>query len=136
MRKDLTVYVSTNEQDEEVKINRLTTDPGFFLMTLGQTRLVINGAELIEALQAIDHYSMLFDEEQRRREQRAAAPAKAMTITQPAPRKRTTKHTEDEDALVLEAQIRSGPTASELALEKQMKLMQGETIVLVEKKGE
>lgn len=134
MRKDLTVFVATNEEGEEVKINRLTTEPGFFLLTLGQNRMVIDGGELIEAIQAIEHYSILFDEEQRRREQRAASPPKAIVVTPAKVRGRGKVNKEDEDALVLEAQIRTGPTASELALEKQTKHMQGETIVLVEKK--
>jgi len=135
MRKELTVFISTNEEGEEIKINRVTSDPGFFLMTLGQNRMVINGQELIEALQSIDHYGVLFDQEQKMRELRAASPPpKSVEIT---PVKKVGKaaklHPEDEGALVLEAQIRTGPTASELALEAQTKHMQGGSLVFREK---
>ena len=74
LKKELVIYTETNEEGEFVKINRLDTDPGFFLLTLGQNRMVVNGGELIEALQTIDHYGTLFDQELKMKQQRAAAP--------------------------------------------------------------
>lgn len=142
MRKELTVFIQTNEEGEEIKVSRVTTEPGFMLLTLGQNRMVVNVEELIEAIQSIGHYSVLFDEEQRRREQRdassknnpcaviAAAPENFNPIVK---RAKTSKNKEDEGALILPAELRQGPTASELALEQQTKHMKGETLVVVEK---
>lgn len=136
IKKDLVCYIETNEKDEFVKINRLETEPGFFLLTLGANRMVVNGSELMEAINAIDFYSTMFDEELKRRTQAAAAPPKAMTITPVTTTKKTTRKVakEDEGAIILEPTLRLGPTESELALERQTKHMQGDTIVLTEKK--
>lgn len=138
MRKELTVYISTNEENEEVKVMRVKDDPQFYLLTLGQNRMVVNVAELMDAIGAIDHYSALFDQEQAMREARAAAPPSrtvSLDVKPIKPSKKPTKvNAEDEGALILEAQIRQGPTASELALEKMTQHMQGETIIVTEKK--
>lgn len=135
LKKELVIFTETNEKDEYIKVNRLDTDPGFFLLTLGQNRMVINGAELIEALQTIDHYGTLFDQELKMKQQRAASPPKAMVV---APTITTGKRKkvapEDEGALILDPVLRTGPTESELALERQTKHMQGETLVVTEKK--
>lgn len=134
IKKELIAHIETNESGEFVKVNALETDPGYFLLTLGSNRIVINGGELIEALNSIDYYATMFKQEQVMREQRAAAPPKAMTIT-PTPVKRGKKaNSEDEGAIVLEPTLRLGPTASELALEKQTQHMKGETLVITEKK--
>lgn len=133
IKKELIIFTETNEKDEFVKVNRLDTDPGYFLLTLGGNRIVINGGELIEALQTIDHFGTLFDQELKMKQQRAAAPPKAMTITQPVKRGKKVA-AEDEGALILDPVLRLGPTESELALERQTKHMQGETLVITEKK--
>lgn len=134
LKKELVIFTETNEKDEFIKINRLDTEPGFFLLTLGGNRIVINGAELIEALQTIDHYGTLFDQELKMKQQRLAAPPKAVVLA-PIPAKKGKKvAAEDEGALILDPVLRLGPTDSELALERQTKHMQGETLVLTEKK--
>lgn len=131
LKKELVIYTETDESGEYVKVNRLETEPGFFLLTLGQNRMVINGAELIEALQTIDHYGTLFDQELKMKQQRAATPPKAVVIT--APTKKGKKNTEEEGTIILDPVMRLGPTESELALERQTKHMQGETLVIKEK---
>lgn len=133
MKKELIIYTESNEEGEFIKVNRLDTDPGFFLLSLGNNRMVINGDELVEALQTIDHYGTLFDQELKMKQQRSAAPPKAMSIN-PIPAKRSKKtNPEDEGALVLEPILRLGPTESELALERQTKHMQGGSLVFKEK---
>lgn len=137
LKKELVIFTESNEEGEFIKVNRLDTDPGFFLLTLGQNRMVINGAELIEALQTIDHYGTLFDQELKMKQQRAAAPAKAVVLA-PVAAPRRGKYSkvapEDEGALVLDPVMRLGPTESELALERQTQHMKGETLVITEKK--
>lgn len=113
MRKELTVYISTNEDGEEVRISRVNdgTDQ-FMLLTAGVNRLVLNIEELLEAVGAIGHYSTLFDQEHKMRELRKNS--------SPAAQIPARVSIEGEKELIVDAQIRSGPTASELALEKQM----------------
>jgi len=115
--------------------------------------MVVNVAELMEAVGAIEHYSTLFDQEQKMKEnrkntQRIVVSPEAFDeieeeLKNPSPPtqhllKAAARHKakfakEDEGALILEAQTRTGPTASELALEKQMGMMQGESLVFKEK---
>ena len=148
MRKELVVYVSTNEEGEEVKVQRVADNDEFVLLTAGVNRLVLNVNELMEAVGAIGHYSTLFDQEKRIREARAnsakivvsenafnqieEALSKPSTANEKL-KKALKKNKEDEDEIVFDAPTRTGPTASELALEKEMKLMRGETIELREK---
>lgn len=135
LKKELVIFTETDETGEFIKVNRLDANPGFFLLTLGQNRMVINGAELIEALQTIDHYGTLFDQELQMKRNRAAAPPKAIVVEAPVATKRGKKiAVEDEDAFILDPIMRLGPTDSELALEKQTKHMQGESLVLAAKK--
>lgn len=146
MRKEIVIWCSTNEQDEEIKVQIVTADPEFLMLTLGPNRMVIKLDELLEAVGAIGHYSTLFTQEQKMREARDASRAASVltltptdfdkvktTIANPAQvntkLKKALKNKEDEGTLVLEAPTRTGPTASELALEKQMKLMQGDSLV-------
>jgi hypothetical protein len=136
IKKELVVHIESNEEGEFIKVNALATDPGYFLLSLGVNRIVINGAELVEALNSIDYYATLFNQESIAREQRIKAPPKAMSIA-PAPVRATKKSKvakEDEGAIVLDPIMRLGPTASELALEKQTQHMKGDTIVITEKK--
>lgn len=148
MRKELVVYVNTNEEGEEVKVQRVADNDEFILLTAGVNRLVLNVAELMEAVGAIGHYSVLFDQEKRIREARANAGKIVVSektfneieeaINNPKPvnaklKKAMAKNKEDEDEIVFDAPVRSGPTASELALEKEMRLMKGDTLEITEK---
>jgi hypothetical protein len=129
MKKELVCFISTSEEGEECKVQRVAADPQFYLLTLGQTRMVLNISELLDAVGAIGHYSTLFDQEEMIRDARAKAPIHVVTPIR-------SKVKEEEEGLVLEAQMRTGPTASELALEAQTKHMHGDEIVVVEKKDE
>ena len=133
LKKELVVHIQTLEEGEFIKVNAIDVEPGYFLLSLGQTRLVVNGAELIEAMSSIDYYGTLFKQESLAREQRKAAPA--IQVVAAPPTKRSKKvAAEDEGALILDPVLRLGPTASELALEKQTRHMQGESLVITEKK--
>lgn len=136
IKKELVVHIESNEEGEFIKVNALATDPGYFLLTLGVNRIVINGQELMEALSSIDYYATLFKQESIARENRLKAPPKAMSIA-PVPIKTTKKSkitNEDEGAIILDPVMRLGPTASELALERQTQHMKGETLVITDKK--
>lgn len=135
MRKELLVYISTNEEGEECKVQRVAADPNFFLFTLGQQRMVLDINELMEAVSSIDRYSTLFDQEQMIKDARAKAPPpRVVEIPTKLNLAGKKGNPEDEGSLIIEAQMRSGPTASELALEAQTKHMQGETLVVTDKK--
>lgn len=132
IKKELICHVSTLEEGEFIKINAIEGEPGYFLLTLGQMRMVINGPELMEAMSSIDYYGTLFKQETIAKENRAKAPPK---VVAPVTTKRRSKNSEDEEGtIVLDPVMRTGPTASELALERQTKHMKGETLVLTEKK--
>ena len=136
MRKELTVYIGTNEPDEEIKVMRVKDDPTFYILTIGGMRIVVNMAELFDAAGAIGHYATLFDQEERMRAMRdKTPPPRVVEVEAPGPnaRKKTNVYLEDEDTLVLETQVRTGPTASELALEQQTQHMLGDSLVLKEK---
>jgi hypothetical protein len=133
MRKELVVYVNTNEEGEEVKVQRVANDDTFILLTAGNNRLVLNVAELMEAIGAIGHYSVLFDQEKTIREARASKaklnkPLDNLSVNVSS--QVSSKNLDDE--ILFDIPVRNGPTASELALEKEMRLMKGETIVLRE----
>jgi hypothetical protein len=103
----------------------------------------------MEAVGAIGHYSVLFDQEKRIREARASSSkitvserdfnkiedilSKPSTANEKLKKALKKTNTEDEDEIVFDAPLRNGPTASELALEKEMKLMRGDSIELTEK---
>jgi hypothetical protein len=148
MRKELVVYVNTNEEGEEVKVQRVADNDEFILLTAGVNRLVLNVNELMEAVGAIGHYSVLFDQEKRIREARATAGKITVSendfnkieevLSKPSTaneklKKALKKNKEDEDEIVFDAPVRNGPTASELALEKEMRLMKGDTLEITEK---
>lgn len=142
MRKELTVYITTNEEGEEVTVQRVASDPEFLLLRLGQNRMVVNKAELVEAIQNIDFYSAAFDEEARMKENkakleasRAAAKVKLGVVEtisvapskKPAAKKALTK--EEEGTIVMDQDFSRGPTDSELALQKKMsKLLNNEEV--------
>lgn len=135
MRKELTCFITTNEEGEEIKVSRVADDPQFFLLSLGANRMVLNAAELIESIEQISYYAAMFDHESQIKEKRRAAPPPVVVADQAplVPKlKKVSKNKEDEGALVLESA--GGPTASELALEQMIGNMNGESIVVVEKK--
>jgi len=138
MRKELLVFISTNEPGEEVKVQRVADDPNFYLFTLGTNRMVLDVNELMEAIGSISQYSAVFDQETMIKEARAKAPPPRVveipTTLNLNTKKSKKGNPEDDGALIVEAQMRSGPTASELALEAQTKHMQGESLVVTDKK--
>jgi hypothetical protein len=142
MRKELVVYVNTNEEGEEVKVQRVADNDEFILLTVGVNRMVLNVNELMEAIGSIGHYSVLFDQEKIIREARLANKITVSdnafnqieeALSKPsAPneklKKAMSKAKENEDEIVFESSNRSSPTPSELALEKEMRLMRGDSI--------
>jgi len=134
IKKELIAHVSTLEEGEFTKINAIDGEPGYFLLSLGQQRIVVNGAELMEAMSSIDYYAAMFKQEATMKANRSASPPKAVVLATPTTSKRGKKNTEEEGTLVLDPVMRLGPTDSELALERQTQHMKGETLVLTEKK--
>jgi len=142
MRKELTVYVATNEPEEEISVQRVANDPDFILLRLGSGRMVVHKNELLEAIQNIDFYSAAFDEEARMKENkakleasRAAAKVKLGVVEtisvapskKPAVKKALKK--EEEGTIVMDQDFSRGPTDSELALQKKMsKLLNSEEV--------
>lgn len=139
MKKELIAYIETNEKDEFIRVSRVDDGTNqFVLLALGPNKMVVNVSELTEAIGAIGHYSALFEQEEKIRAMRKNTPPPVMEVPITIPtvkaKGKSRAISEDEGALVLEAQAtRTGPTASELALEKQMGLMTGETLVFKEK---
>jgi len=120
MKKELICYINTNIEGDSIRVSRVDDGTNkHILLKAGEGFMIVDIAELLDAVGAIGHYSTLFSQEEKIR---AARDAKAAPVAQ-AP-----KAKEDEDAVVFQAQIRTGPTASELALERQTRLMQGDTL--------
>lgn len=135
IKKEVICHIQTLEEGEFIKVNAIEGESGFFLLTLGQIRLVINGPELVEAMSNIDYYGTMFKQELIAKENRAKAPAKPAMPTLSTLKKRSKKRPDEEEGtIVLDPVMRLGPTASELALEKQTQHMRGETLVITEKK--
>lgn len=135
MRKEIITYVATNEEDTEVSVQRVSDDTDYVLLRLGSFAVAINRHELIESLETLSLYGRIFDEEKARKdnagkleESRAIAAKRQATELQtlsPGLKAKTKKakvHAEDEGALVLTAENRNEPTASELHL---LKMMEG-----------
>lgn len=135
MRKEIVTYVSTNEEDTEVSVQRVSDDTDYVLLRLGSFAVAINRHELIESLETLSLYGRIFDEEQARKdnagkleESRAVAAKRQATELQSLspgmkPKSKKTKvHPEDEGALILTADNRTELTASELHL---LKMMEG-----------
>lgn len=133
IKKEVICHIQTLEEGEFIKVNAIEGESGFFLLTLGQIRLVINGPELVEAMSNIDYYGTMFKQELIAKENRAKAPPKTV-VTAPTPKRGKKRPDEEEGTIVLDPVMRLGPTASELALEKQTQHMRGETLVITEKK--
>lgn len=133
IKKEVICHIQTLEEGEFIKVNAIEGESGFFLLTLGQIRLVINGPELVEAMSNIDYYGTMFKQELIAKENRAKAPPKTVVMA-PTPKRGKKRPDEEEGTIVLDPVMRLGPTASELALEKQTQHMRGETLVITEKK--
>jgi hypothetical protein len=97
----------------------------------------------MQAVGAIGHYSNIFEHEEKMAEQRKKSPPPVQHMQQATPEVtvktkkgsavKTVSYKSKENELVLEAPMRDGPTESELALQEEMRLMQGESIVFREK---
>jgi hypothetical protein len=142
MRKEIICYVTTNEEGEEVAVQRVSDDPQFVLVRVGQIRLVLNKHELVHAIETCDMYGKAFDEEQKMAENkakldasRAAAASKGFVVEEkvaPAPAKKPkvkqSGSKEEKGTLVMDMDVTRGPTASELELERITKLMNGPSL--------
>lgn len=127
MRKEIVCYVETNEPEEEVSVQRVTNDPTFVLIRVGNTRLVLNKEQLLDAVGTCDFYGRMFDEEKKNRENKVkldASRAQARKVEEtvapkvlPAASKLSK---EEEGTIILDHEIRTAPTDSELALKKIM----------------
>jgi hypothetical protein len=127
MKKELIVFIATNEEGEAIRVSRVDDGSNrFMLLTLGVNRMVVDVAELMDGIGAIGHYSTLFDQEELMKAMRAK------TQSSPQPPVTTVKHASKEEEIVFDVAMSSGPSASELALEAQTKHMQGGTLVLKE----
>lgn len=130
MRKELICYVATNEEDVEVSVQRVSNDTDYVLLRIGTFAIALDRHELSDALGSVAYYGNVFDEEKKLKENapllaasRAAAAKKATELASLSPgmkQKKTKVHKEDEGALVLEVENRTGPTESELKLIQMM----------------
>jgi hypothetical protein len=128
MRKEIVCYIETNEEGEEVSVQRVTNDPTFVLLKVGTTRLVLNKEQLLDAIGACDFYGTAFDNEKKQKENNAKLQASRALVRKvedtPAPVKKSSKvkglTKEEEGTIILDQEIRTAPTESELALKKLM----------------
>lgn len=126
MRKEIVCYVETNEEGEEVSVQRVSNDPSFVLIRVGTTRLVLNKAQLLDALGTCDFYGTMFDEEKKQKENKVkleASRALAKKISEESAAstpKKSSLSKEEEGTIILDQEIRTSPTESELALKKLM----------------
>jgi hypothetical protein len=135
MRKEIVCYIETNEEGEEVSVQRVTNDPMYVLLRVGTTRLVLNKSQLLDAVGTCDFYGTMFDEEKKQKENKVKLDASrdkarklADTFSQgevvAAPVKKSSKvkglTKEEEGTIILDQEIRTAPTESELALKKLM----------------
>lgn len=134
MRKEVICYITTNEEGEEVAVQRVAEDPQFVLVRVGQVRLVLNKAELVNAIETCDYYGAAFDEERRMSEnkvklevsraraaqmqasQSVSAPATPQPIIKKSKPSKMTK--EAEGTIIMDEDFSRGPTDSELAAQK------------------
>jgi hypothetical protein len=127
MRKEIVCYVETNEPEEEVSVQRVTNDPMYVLLRVGTTRLVLNKSQLLDAVGTCDFYGTMFDEEKKQKENKAkldASRALVRKVEEDVPVKNSSKvkglSKEEEGTIILDQEIRTAPTESELALKKLM----------------
>jgi hypothetical protein len=129
MRKEIVCYIETNEEGEEVSVQRVTNDPMYVLLKVGTTRLVLNKSQLLDAVGTCDFYGTMFDEEKKQKENKVKLDASRALVRKveedtPAPVKNSSKvkglSKEEEGTIILDQEIRTAPTESELALKKLM----------------
>jgi len=127
MRKEIVCYVETNEPEEEVSVQRVANDPMYVLLRVGTTRLVLNKSQLLDAVGTCDFYGTMFDEEKKQKENKVkldASRALARKVVEEVPVKKSSKvkglSKEEEGTIILDQEIRTAPTESELALKKLM----------------
>jgi len=130
MRKEVICYVTTNEEGEEVAVQRVTEDPTFVLVRVGQIRLVLNKNELVHAIETCDMYGKAFDEEARMQKQRAAldasrarAAAQGFVVKEEPvkkPRKKVGSK-EEEGTIVMDIDASRAATSSEKYADKLLK---------------
>lgn len=106
MRKEVICYVSTSEEGEECSVQRVANDTTFVQLRLGGQVLVLNKAELMDAIGTVYFYGTMFDEDRKRAEQKS----KAAAVFKPAETKA------EECELVFDVPNREGPTDSEMKL--------------------
>jgi hypothetical protein len=56
MRKELTVYVNTNERGVEIAVSSLATNRKFILVNTGATKFAMDVEELKQALAALEEF--------------------------------------------------------------------------------
>lgn len=127
MRKEIVCYIETNEEGEEVSVQRVTNDPMYVLLRVGTTRLVLNKSQLLDAVGTCDFYGTMFDEEKKQKENKVkldASRALVRKVEEEVPVKNSSKvkglSKEEEGTIILDQEIRTAPTESELALKKLM----------------
>ena len=57
MRKELTVYVNTNERGVEISVSSLASNRKFILVNTGSTKFTMDVSELKQALQALEEFN-------------------------------------------------------------------------------
>lgn len=123
MKKELICFINTNIEGDSVRVSRVDDGTNkHILLKAGEGFMIVDVAELLDAVGAIGHYAALFDQEELMKARRAKA---ATAPRPPVPSK--------EDEIVFDVPTLAGPSASELALEAQTQHMQGGSLVLREK---
>lgn len=116
MRKEIVCYIETNEEGEEVSVQRVAGQTDFIQLRIGQIRLVLNKNQLVDAVGTCDMYGKMFDEEAATRENRA----KLEESRKIAAKKQEKVAGPTEAELSFVHENRTEPTESELALKKLM----------------
>lgn len=129
MKKELICFINTNIEGDSVRVSRVDDGTNkHILLKAGEGFMIVDVAELLDAVGAIGHYAALFDQEELMKARRAKA------ALGPQPPVTTVKHASKEEEIVFDVSMSSGPSASELALEAQTQHMQGGSLVLKEDK--
>ena len=103
MRAEVVCYISSNEEGENVKVQRVMDQPEFYLFSIGQTRMVVNLQELVSAIETINQYNSVLEMQVSRNVGQTTPPT-------------VSKSNEGE----MELHFNTEPTASEIELAKMM----------------
>lgn len=114
MRKEVIVYCATNEEDVEVSVQRVADNKDFVLLKIGGIQVAINRNELAEALSTVSFYGQMFDEEKDRQ-------SKAVKLEESRRAAASQQPPQEEDVIIMDVDVRSGPTDSEKKLAEIMK---------------